>query len=252
MIALTRAVPPTIIHCELTHLAREPINFQRASAQHADYEATLEHLGCTIVRVEAAPQMPDSVFIEDTAVVVDELAVITRPGAESRRGETATVASALKAFRDVVFIEEPGIIDGGDVLRVDGRLWVGLSSRTNEEGAEQLARHLQPYGCLVKSVQLRDCLHLKTAVTFAGEGVMLINPAWIDASLFDDFDVIEVDPREPFAANALRVESTTLCAAAFPRTRERLEARGIATRAIDASELAKAEGGLTCCSVLLT
>jgi dimethylargininase len=251
VIALTRAVPSSIAQCELTHLARSPIDFTRAAAQHHEYEATLEHLGCTIVRINAAPQMPDSVFIEDTAVVVDELAVITRPGAESRRGETVGVAEALKVFRDLAFIEEPGVLDGGDVLRVDGRLWVGLSSRTNEEGVAQLAQHLQPFGCLVKSIELRDCLHLKTAVTYAGDGVMLINPAWIDTAHFDGFDVIEVDPAEPFAANVLHVGATTLCAAAFPHTRERLESRGITTRAIDVSELAKAEGGLTCCSLLL-
>lgn len=251
VIALTRAVPPTIVQCELTHLTREPIDFGRATSQHAEYEAALERLGCTIVHVAPAPDMPDSVFIEDTAVVVDELAVITRPGAESRRGETVGVAEALKVFRELALIEAPGILDGGDVLRIEGRMWVGLSSRTNAEGVEQLARHLAPFGCLVKPVSVRECLHLKTAVTYAGNGAVIINPRWIDAEPFDGFEVIEVDPSEPFAANVLHLGATTLCAAAFPRTRERLEARGIATHAVDASELAKAEGGLTCCSLIL-
>jgi len=222
-----------------------------ARAQHRAYERCLADAGCTVVRLDAGPEMADSVFIEDTAIVTDELAVITRPGAESRRAETAAVSEALKAFRELAFIEEPGLIDGGDVLRVGGRLWAGLSSRTNEEGVAQLAAHLQPFGCLVKPVTLNDCLHLKTAVTYAGDNVMLINPAWVDASYFDEFDVIEVDPREPFAANVLHVGSTTLCASASPHTRERLESRGIHTRAIDASELAKAEGGLSCCSLIL-
>ena len=246
-IAFTRAVPWTIAACELTHLEREPIDFARACEQHAGYERALADAGCEVRRVEAAPQMPDSVFIEDTAVVTDDVAVICRPGAESRRGETAAVAEALGALRPLVRIEAPGTLDGGDVLRVGRRLWVGNSGRTNADGIAQLRAALPGYD--VRAVDVHDCLHLKSAVTQVGERMLLLNPEWVDARDFDGFEVIEV--AEPYAANALCVDGTLLYPAAFPRTADRLRAAGIDPVIVDASELAKAEGALTCCSILL-
>ena len=250
-IAITRAVSASIAQCELTHLAREPIDVVRAVAQHDALEAMLERLGCTIVRLAAEPEMPDAVFVEDAAVVVDELAVLTRPGADSRRSEIGSVGAVLSRFRPLVGIEPPGTLDGGDVLRVGRRLFVGLSGRTNREGAGQLARHLAPHGYRVVEMSVAGCLHLKSAVTEAAGETLLVNPAWIDRGIFADFATIDVDPAESYAANVLRLGDVTLCAAAFPRTRERLERAGIATRMIDASELAKAEGALTCCSIVL-
>jgi len=248
MIALTRPLPPSIAACELTHLQREPIDVVRATEQHRAYERALEQLGCEVRRVDAAPQMPDSVFIEDTCVVVDELAVITRPGAASRRDETVAVERALAELRPIARIEAPGTLDGGDVLRVDRRVYVGNSGRTNEEGIRQLREHLAGYD--VRSVAVRGCLHLKSAVTQVGERTLLLNPEWIDRELFADFDLIEV--AEPFAANALLVNGKVLFPAAFPRTRERLERAGIEVITVEADEIAKAEGALTCCSVLVT
>ncbi|MGH7631973.1 MAG: dimethylarginine dimethylaminohydrolase family protein [Gemmatimonadales bacterium] len=250
-IALLREVSPTLDRCELTHLAREPVDPARARAEHHQYAELLAQLGCQIRWVPPAPELPDAVFIEDTAVVVDEVAVVTRPGAPSRQPETVAVAVALRDYRPVLTIYAPGTLDGGDVLRVGRTLYVGRSARTNAEGAAQLARHLAPYGYVVRPVEARGCLHLKTAVTEVAEGILLCNPAWVDRHAFGDLTLLEVDPAESFAANALRIGAVVLHAAAWPRTRERLEHRGIRTVPIDVSELAKAEGGVTCCSVIL-
>ncbi len=249
-IALVREVSPTLDRCELTHLGREPLDPGRARAQHHRYAHLLAELGCRTQWVPAAPELPDAVFIEDTAVVVDELAVISRPGAPSRRPETEAVAAALRGYRPVVTIQAPGTLDGGDVLRVGRTLYVGRSARTNAEGAAQLERHVAPCGYVVCPVEMRGCLHLKSAITEVAEGVLLCNPAWVDRHAFGELTLLEVDPTESFAANALRIGAVVLYPAGWPRTRERLEHRGIRTVPIDVSELAKAEGGVTCCSVI--
>ncbi|HEY0021783.1 MAG TPA: arginine deiminase family protein [Longimicrobium sp.] len=251
LIALTQAVPPSIVHCELTHLEREPIDLARAMEQHRRYEEALVELGCSLQRLPPAPELPDSVFVEDTAVVLPELAIVARPGAESRRAEVASVAEALRPYRRLAFIEAPGTLDGGDVLVLGSRIWVGLSERTNADGIRQLERIVSGFGYELRSVTLTGCLHLKTAVTQIGERTVLLNPAWIDAAMFEGLDRVEVHPDEPFAANALRVGQVLLYPAAFPQTRERLEERGFTVRTIEADELAKAEAGLTCCSVLV-
>jgi dimethylargininase len=249
-IALTRAVPPTIGGCELTHLERTPIDFHAATAQHAAYERALQDLGCRVERVAFAPDAPDSVFIEDTAVVFDEIAVLTRPGAPSRRSELPAVAQTLERFRPLRRIEPPGTMDGGDVLQVGARVFVGTSSRTNDDGVAQLASIVGPLGYLVEKVRVNDCLHLKSAATVASHGLIIINPDWIDRSTFSDFDVIDVDRAEPFAANVVRVGDVVLCSAEAPRTRRLIEARGVQVTPVPSSELAKAEGALTCCSLL--
>lgn len=250
LIAITREVSPSIAKCELTHLAREPIDLERARAQHREYEKLLAELDCKLTQLPAEPELPDSVFVEDAAVVLDELAVITRPGAESRRSETVSVADALQPYRKLFYIKPPGTLDGGDVLRIGKTLYVGLSKRSNREGIEQLHDILLPFGYVINGVKLRDCLHLKSAVTQVAENTLLINQAWTDTAVFQGFQLIEVAPSEPFAANALRVGDTVVYPAAFPETRQRLEKQGIRIRTVDASELAKAEGGVTCCSLI--
>ncbi len=247
LFAVTRAVPSTINDCELTHVDRQPIDLGKARAQHAAYEAALEAAGCTLLRLPPLDDKPDSVFVEDAAVVTDELAVIARPGAASRRAETTSVAEAMRAYRDVVEIAEPGTLDGGDVLQLGETVVIGLSARTNAEGARQLREFLEAYGYIVKTAEVTRCLHLKSAATRVGAGKVLINPDWIDRALFD-CEVVDVDPAEPYAANALLAGDTLLCASVFPRTNARLGA----VTAIDMSELAKAEGALTCCSILFT
>jgi dimethylargininase len=150
----------------------------------------------------------------------------------------------------VAEIESPGTLDGGDVLRIGRTLYVGVSARSNRDGIAQLARLLAPWDYRIVPVATRDCLHLKTAATDAGNDILLINPAWVDRTAFGASNIMEVDAGEPFAANVLRVGGATICAAAYPRTLRQLEEAGLDVRALDVSEFAKAEGGVTCCSVI--
>ncbi len=250
-VALTRPVPASLFDCELTHLARTPIDVARASAQHDAYEAALAAVGCQVRRLPAADDLPDSVFVEDVAIVLDEVAIITRPGAESRRGERASVAPVLSEYRELLTIAAPGTLDGGDVLRLGRTLYVGLSTRTNEDGARQLGRLLRRFGYGVRSVQTDGCLHLKSAITALPGDRVLLNPSWVDARVFESVEAVHVAPDEPHAANVLRVGDAVVCAAAHTRTIAGLRGRGYDVTSVDVSELAKAEAGVTCCSLLI-
>lgn len=250
-LAITRAVSRAITRCELTHLDREPIDLERAREQHAAYEAALVELGCRVEGLPEEPDLPDSVFVEDTAVVVDEVAVLTRPGAASRRAEVESIGRALAPYRTVVRLGEPATLDGGDVLRLGRRFLVGLSSRSKRSGVAALAAHLAPFGYTVEGVELGACLHLKSAATEVADGVVAVNPEWIDPKVLGGVEAIAIDPTEPYAANGVRVGGRFLYPTAFPRTAERLSKRGISLRTIDLSELAKAEGAVTCCSLIL-
>ena len=250
LMALTRAVPSSITECELTHLDRVPIDVMRAAEQHADYEAALAAAGCRVERLPPADEHPDAVFVEDAAIVFGELAVIARPGAASRRGETASVAGAMSSYRPLAFIEAPGTLDGGDVLTVGRRVFVGLSSRTNADAAAQLQRLLAPHGYAVDTIETAACLHLKSAATAVDDDLLLVNPDWIDIRRFGGLSIMEIHPDEPHAANVLRIGDRVLCSAAFPLTQATLETNGFATVPLDVSELAKAEAGLTCCSLV--
>jgi dimethylargininase len=250
LIALTRPVPESLTRCELTHLSRVPIDLHAARAQHAEYERALEALGCEVRPLPAADDHPDSVFVEDAAIVLDELAIITRPGAISRRGETMAIAAELSRYRRLQWISEPATLDGGDVLRLDRTLYVGVGSRTNEAAVAQLLEIVQPFDYDVRAVRVTACLHLKSAVTELAVDLVLLNPDWVDPTTFANQRQIEVDPLEPAAANVLRIGDTVLCSASYERTRRRIEAVGIRHHSIDGSELAKAEGGLTCCSLI--
>ena len=249
--ALTREVPPTIVNCELTHLAREPIDFALAVQQHRQYERVLTELGCTIQRLPPLPDLPDSVFVEDTAVVLPEMTVITRPGAESRRPEVKSVADTMSQYRELAFIESPGTLDGGDVLAVGRIIYVGESSRTNADGIRQLARLTSPHGYTVCTLTTSRCLHLKSAVTQVAEDAILLNPDWVDASAFGEMQRIDVHPGEMFAANALWIGGSVIYPSGFDETRARLEKAGIRVCAVETSELQKAEGGVTCCSLIV-
>jgi len=250
MIAITRGVSPHIGHCELTHLQRNRIDVELAKIQHQQYEKNLTELGCILHQLPAEPNLPDSVFVEDTAVVLDELAIITRPGADSRKPETTAVAEALKSYRRLFFIEPPGQLDGGDVLVLKKFIYIGLSSRSNLNALEQVTGIVKPYGYEVDGIEVEGCLHLKSAITGVADNRVLINPAWLAKGLFKHMDVIEVHPSEPYAGNALWIGKQVIYPSAFPRTLERLEQQGIRCRLVDVSELAKAEGAVTCCSLI--
>ena len=250
LLALTREISPSIVHCELTHLAREPIDLDAARAQHREYERALEDAGSTVIRLATAPDMPDAVFIEDAAIVFDELAIVTRPGAESRRRETPAVADALRSHRPLNFIDAPGTVDGGDVLVVGRRVYVGRSGRTNDAGIARMRAILEPAGYDVAGVDVTGCLHLKSAVAAVGEGLLLINPQWVSRTVFTGCEFVDIDPAERSAANALRIRDVVIYPTSFPKTAERLTRRGVRLRMVDVSELAKAEGAVTCCSLV--
>ena len=250
-IALTRPVSDSLAQCELTHLTRTPIDVDLARAQHHQYERALADLGCQIERLPAEPNLPDAVFCEDAAIVFDELAIITRPGAPSRRPELPSVARALARYRRLATIEAPGTLDGGDVLRVGRTIYVGLSERSNQAAIEQMSAVLSPLGYSVRGVVVTGCLHLKSAVTQVATEALLINREWIDAGVFGRQTLIDVDPAEPYAANALLIGASVIYAAAYPRTLARLQAHKIDVLTVDVSELAKAEGAVTCCSLIL-
>jgi dimethylargininase len=249
-VAITRAVSRALARCELTHLERREIDVDLARVQHAAYERALRAAGCDVRQLQEQPELADSVFVEDTAIVLDEVAVLTRPGAESRRGEIESMAAALAPWREVRRIEAPATLDGGDVLRLDRVLYVGASARSNAAGMAQLAQLVAPFNYRVQAVPLHGCLHLKSAVTQVAAQVLLCNPAWVDARHFPGYRLLAVDPAEPFAANAVWVGDRLLYSASFPRTADRLRQAGIEVRALDMSETEKAEGGVTCCSVI--
>lgn len=249
-IAVTREVSPGLGDCELSYAPREAIDVARAGAQHRDYQRALEILGCRLVSLPAEPELPDSVFVEDVAIVLDEVAVLTRPGALSRRAEVASMAKALRGYRPVSAIAAPGTLDGGDVLHIGRTLYVGESARSNAEGIAQLRELLAGHGYAVQGVPTRGCLHLKSAVTQLGDDTLLLQPLWVDRDRFADFQVIEVDPAEPHAANVLRIGDALVMPASFPRTRQRLLDAGFHVMTVDVSELQKAEGAVTCCSLV--
>ena len=248
--ALTRAVSPAIGCGELTHLSRVEIDYARACAQHAAYERALADLGCEIVGLPAEPDLPDSVFVEDVALVLDDIAVILRPGAASRQAETPSVAKVLADYRELALIGAPGTLDGGDILRAGTSVYVGCSERSNHTGIGQLAAALVPFGLRVIPLTVSGCLHLKSAVARVSPDTLLLNRQWVDPAQFRGMRVLDVDPGEPHAANALLLGETVIYPASHPRTRERLDTRGIAVQTVDVSELEKAEGAVTCCSII--
>lgn len=248
--AITRGVSPLMVNCELTFVARAPIHLPKAVEQHRAYEQVLEKLGARVISLPAEPALADSMFVEDPAIVLDELALIFPLGTKSRRAEAASLAKVLSQFRELKYVELPGTAEGGDILRVGRQLFAGLSRRTNEEGIRQLRSIVSEYGYTVTPVPVSGCLHLKSAVTFLGRNTLLANRKWFDAPCMPGFDWVDVAPEEPHAANALAFGDTVILPASFPLTRALIETRGFAVLPLDISELQKAESGLTCSTLL--
>jgi dimethylargininase len=247
---ITRQISQSINECELLFHERQPIDVAKAGAQHRAYRDCLAELGIQIVSLPAEPDLPDCVFVEDTAVVVNEVAVISVMGAASRRPEAESLAAALAGYRKLTYLREPATLDGGDVMRVGRTLFVGLSRRTNREAVAQLSDLLRPFDYQVKPVEVNGCLHLKSACSYIGGNSVLVNRTWLDAEQLRQFELIDVPVEEPNAANALLVEDVVILPASFPQTRELLERRGFRVRAIDVSELQKAESGVSCMSLI--
>lgn len=247
--AIVREVSSSINDCELTFHARQPIDVTRATAQHQAYQDCLASLGVRIISLPAEPGLPDAVFVEDPAFVTDEIAVIANMGAPSRRPEANSLAEALSRYRPLKFLAAPATLDGGDVLRIDRSIFVGLSQRTNQEGIDQLSEFVGS-SYQVQAVEVRGCLHLKSACSYVGRNTVLVNRTWIDPEPLSRFDLLDVPEEEPAAANALLLNDVVIMPASFPRTSALLEARGFNVRTIDVSELQKAEAGVTCTSLI--
>lgn len=250
LVAITRHVSAALAACELSFVSRMPIDIALARRQHADYVRALAEAGCEVIELPAQEHMPDAVFVEDVALVLDELAVMTRPGAVSRQLEGDSVAATLGAFRELRRIAAPGTLEGGDILRVGRSLYVGCSARSNAEGIAQLRDLVSAHGYAVVPVAMRDCLHLKSAVTAVADDMVLMHPGWVDRAAFADFRIIEIDPSEEHAANSLRIGDGIVYPSCFPLTEARLRQAGIRVRTVDVSELQKAEGATTCCSLV--
>ena len=251
VIAITRDISSRFNECEITHIDRTPIDLDDARAQHHEYVKVLKTLGCNVMELPSEADLPDSVFVEDTAFILPEAAVITRPGADSRKPETESIIRALSPHMKLIHVREPATVDGGDVLMLGKRIYIGLSSRSNQEAIDQLNELLREYGYTVTGVQMHNCLHLKSAITRVDDTTLLINKRWVDTHHFENFDWIEVDPAEPFAANCLPIGKSIIFPTAFPKTRAKLEERGYKIATVDVSELAKAEGAVTCCSLII-
>ena len=245
--AITRAVSPTIAACELTYREREPIDIARARGQHRAYEACLAELGVEVISLPAETEYPDAVFVEDPAIVLDELAVMTRLGAPTRRGESESLARVLERYRPLRRLCEPATMDGGDVMLAGKTLFVGVTERSNAAGIGQLAAEVEPFGYRVRPVVVRGCLHLKSACSFIGDAVLVHRP-WVDEAAFAGVRLVDVP--EECGANVLGIGETVLVSSAAPRTAELLIGLGRQGRILDNSELMKAEGALTCCSLI--
>jgi dimethylargininase len=250
-LAITRDLSPRFNECELTHLDRMPIDIQVARSQHHEYVQALKELGYAVLELPAESDLPDSVFVEDTAVILPETALITQPGANSRKPETESIARALGPYRELVYIESPGSVDGGDVLVLGKTIYVGLSTRSNQAAVDQMNQLLGKYGYKSIGIETHDCLHLKTAITRVDEKTLLINRKWVDVENFEGFDLIDIDESEPFAANCLPVGDAIIFPIAFPKTSAKLRSRGYNLRLVMVDELAKAEGAVTCCSLIV-
>jgi dimethylargininase len=248
--AITRAVSPAINQCEIGYIEREPIDLEKANHQHGQYEALLAELGATVISLPAEPDYPDSVFVEDPAVVVDEVAIMTRMGAASREGESQSLARALEAYRPLRWLREPATLEGGDVMRIGRTLYVGVSHRTNRAGIEQFTGELARLGYSVVPVEVRGALHLKTACCSLGDGVILANRAWLHLEPLSRFRIVDVAAGEERGANVLSVGGSVIVPASFPKTADILAGEGLDVRTLDVSELMKAEAGVTCCSLI--
>jgi dimethylargininase len=248
--AIVREVSASINNCELSFHARQPIDVEKAMTQHKAYQGCLADLGARVVSLPAEPELPDAVFVEDPAIVLDEVAIISNMGAPSRRPEASSLANVLSRYRPLRFLAAPATLDGGDVLRVGRSLFVGLSRRTNREGIDQLRKLVEPYAYHVQAVEVRSCLHLKSACSYVGHDTILVNRSWIDVEPLSGFELLDVSEEELAAANALLLNDVVIMPASFPETRALLEERGFRVRPIDLSELQKAEAGVTCTSLI--
>ena len=250
MIALTHQLSPNMQACQRTFVPVVPIDIELATRQHQGYCRALADCGASVRVLDVNSPMPDGAFLEDTAVVLDEVAILCSMGTPSRLAEPAGIEPVLREYRPIERIEPPATLEGGDVLRIGHRLLVGHSSRTNQLGIAAFTEIAGRFGYSVTPIPVRGSLHLKTACTALPDGRLLVNPAWVDGRSLEEFDLIPIPPDEPFGANICLVDEQVLLPAAHPQTAKLLEWLGWTIKAVEISEFAKAEGGVTCLSLL--
>ena len=249
--AIVRAVPGTL-DAGITSANLGRPDYEKAREQHDSYVSALERCGLEVTVLDADERYPDSVFVEDTAVVTDRCAIVANPGAERRRGEVPEVEKVLSGlYENVERITSPGTLDGGDVLQVGDHFYVGLTRRTNREGADQLAEILRGYGFGASFVGLRRFLHLKTGVAYLGGDDLVVTGELVANGEFECFDKFTVAPEEEYCANCIRVNGPVLVAAGYERTKEKLAERGYEVIELEMSEFRKLDGGLSCLSLRL-
>jgi dimethylargininase len=232
-----------------TTASAEPPQYELLLDQHETYLETLKSCGLEVTLLDPLPDYPDAYFVEDTAVVTPDVAVITNPGAEARRGEEAFMAPVLAGFRKIKRIQAPGTVDGGDVLQVDNHFFIGLSERTNKEGAGQLGRILESFGNTWVTVKVGAGLHFKSSVNYVGKNTLLVTTDFTEIEKLSGYDKIVVEKAEAYAANTLLVNGHLLTPAGFPGTRKQLEILGFEIIELETSEVGKMDGGLTCMSI---
>lgn len=232
-----------------TTVSTEPADYALMAKQHAAYLEALTAAGLEVIVLDPLPDYPDAHFVEDTAIVTPDVAVITNPGAPSRRGEEESIAAVLAEFRKIEHIQHPGTVDGGDVLQAGSRFFIGLSERTNKQGAEQLGRILQNYGYTSTLVPVGAGLHFKSSVNYVGGNTLLVTKHFARNEHLSGYAKIVAESSEEYAANTLLVNEHLLMPTGFPRTRRQLEPLGFKIIEIETSEVRKMDGGLTCMSI---
>lgn len=248
--AITRGVSSNIAACELTYRCREEIDYQKAATQLEEYCSVLRKYGADVITLQGSQSYPDCCFVQDTAVVLDEVCVVASMGAPARRGEITEVEKVVSQYRVIKHILLPATLDGGDVVQVGKTLFVGLSRRTNGLGIETLGKIVDPFGYKVVPVSVRGGLHLTTACGVVDDETLILNPRWIDASAFKGFRQLHVPEEEPWSANMIRIDEVLCIEKGAPRTVELVEPYNDKIEIIDISEFRKAEGSLSCLSII--
>lgn len=233
----------------LTTSALGPPDYELLRAQHRQYVNTLSELGLQVEVLPAEPDYPDAYFVEDPAIVTPEVAIITVPGAPARQGEQHSIAQALARHRPLAHIQPPGNVEGGDVLMVGRHFFIGLSERTNEDGAGQLGQILAQHGYTCETIAVGPGLHLKSGINIVAPDTLLLTEEFAGRPAFDGYQHIVLDEEEAYASNTLYINGTLIVPAGFPSTRAKLETLGHPIIELDVSEVQKMDGGLTCMSL---
>jgi dimethylargininase len=247
--AIARKPGPNFAQGLTTAANEEAPDFNRLFDQHQKYISTLSSIGLEVILLDALPDHPDAYFVEDTAVVTSNVAVITNPGADARKGEEETIAPVLEKYRKIEKIQPPGTVDGGDVLQVNQHFFIGLSERTNQEGADQLGQILNRYGYTHATVAVGEGLHFKSSVNYVGKNTLLVTEDFATSDQLAGYDILVTDQDESYAANTLFINDHLLAPRGYPNTLKKLEVLGYKILELDTSEVRKMDGGLTCMSL---